>query len=64
MPVVGHTNTKENDIADEVVKQDADMHFIGPDPFFGNSKRQLKKELQEWGEKELGQTQTKKFINS
>lgn len=37
------TNTKENDLADELVRQAPDMHFIEPEPFFGVSKHQLKK---------------------
>lgn len=41
------------DIADELAQEDADLHLIVPEPFFGAPKYQLKKELQDWGAKEM-----------
>lgn len=32
-------------MADELAKQGANIYFTGPEPFFGVSKRQLKKEF-------------------
>lgn len=48
MWVSGNTNTRGNDVADELVRQAADMYFIGPEAFFGVPKRQLKRELKDW----------------
>lgn len=44
----GHKNTNGNDLTDG-----ADMYFIGSEFFFDVSKRQLKKELQDWEAKEI-----------
>lgn len=46
MLVSKHTNINENDIANELAKQDDEKHFsIRPEPFFEGSNRQLKKEF-------------------
>lgn len=37
-------------MADELTKQDADVHFIRPERFFVVLKRQLKQDLQDWKE--------------
>lgn len=47
------------------------MYLIGPEPYFDVSKRQLKKEVQDWEAKEMPslwrkvirQTEANKFIN-
>lgn len=52
MWVPGRTNIKGNDMVDELARQGTDIHFIGPEPSFGVSKRQLKKRFQHWEGKE------------
>lgn len=47
MWVPRYINTKENDMANQLAKQDGDMHVSGLDSFFSTSIRQLKKERQE-----------------
>lgn len=40
-----HTNTEGTDMADKLAKQDADIHFIAPELFFGVAEHHINKQL-------------------
>ena len=50
--VPGHDGVRGNKIADKLARGGSVQHFVGPEPFFGVSRQNIRRKMKRWIEKQ------------
>ena len=50
--VPGHAGVRGNEIADKLARSGSVQRFVGPEPFLGNSRQNIRKQMKCWMEKQ------------